>query len=50
MARPSGESSNTLFETLSDWEAQLKNAKIDWDKINSDDTVEPTPNLEGGPQ
>ena len=50
MARPSEESSNTLFETLSDWEAQLKNVKIDWDKINGDDAVEKKPDLEGGPQ
>ncbi len=35
MARPGGESSNSLFETLADWEEQLKHLDIDFDALES---------------
>jgi hypothetical protein len=44
MAHPFGETSNTIFEELEDWEHQLKHLDFDWDfKENQIDSEEPQP-------
>ncbi len=47
--RLEGETSNTLFETLADWEEQLKHLDVDFEEIEDNSAGPSAPDL-GGPQ
>lgn len=47
MVPPGGQSLNTLFETLAEWEEQLKHQDVDFDTLGDNSADLANPDLEG---